>query len=101
AGICFLIASAFHPNRLLAIYFSNHVAKAFVAMTGSMSPTINPHDRVLANRLVPIRRWDVVVHHAPPESWRHLAEPESYNKRVIGLPGERIQIFNGQVAING
>ena len=41
------------------------------------------------------RRWEVVV-------FRNPASPgEAYVKRVAGLPGDRIQIMNGDVFING
>jgi len=41
------------------------------------------------------RRWEVVV-------FRNPASPgEAYVKRVTGLPGDRIQIINGDVFING
>lgn len=41
------------------------------------------------------RRWEVVV-------FRNPSSPsEAYVKRVVGLPGERIQIINGEVVING
>ena len=41
------------------------------------------------------RRWEPVVFHNP-------ASPgEAYVKRVVGLPGDRIRIINGDVYING
>lgn len=41
------------------------------------------------------RRWEVIV-------FRNPASPgEAYVKRVTGLPGERIQLVNGDVFING
>lgn len=41
------------------------------------------------------RRWEVVV-------FRNPASPgEAYVKRVTGLPGDRIQVINGDVFING
>ncbi|HRA88637.1 MAG TPA: signal peptidase I [Planctomycetaceae bacterium] len=41
------------------------------------------------------RRWEVVV-------FRNPSSPnEAYVKRVVGLPGDRIQIRNGDVFING
>jgi signal peptidase I len=39
-------------------------------------------------------RGDVVVFHAPDQ-------PKDYIKRVVGLPGETIQIDKGQVFVNG
>jgi len=40
------------------------------------------------------KRGDIIVFHAPDQ-------PKDYIKRVIGLPGEKIQIDKGQVLING
>lgn len=41
------------------------------------------------------RRWEVVVFQSPHEPSR------SYVKRVVGLPGESIQIVSGDIYING
>jgi signal peptidase I len=56
-------------------------------------------------QLVVIARWcywfrspergDIIVFHAPGSERRDLI------KRVVGLPGEQIQIANGQVLVNG
>ncbi len=60
----------------------------------------NSHgDQLLVQKHVydfrPPRRWEVVV-------FRNPASPgEAYVKRVAGLPGDRIQIINGDVFING
>lgn len=61
-----------------------------------MQPSLSPGDWVIAQRLrgAP-RRGDIVV-------FSHPAVPEmSVVKRVIGLPGEHVQIGNGQVHIDG
>src|ERR1700758_1509586 len=65
----------------------------------SMLPRLEDHDRLFINKFVyhitSIERGDVVVFHYP-------RDPEkSYIKRVIGLPGDRIQIDRGQVWLNG
>jgi signal peptidase I len=65
----------------------------------SMLPRLEDHDRLFINKFVyhftAIERDDVVVFHYP-------RDPEkSYIKRVIGLPGDRIRIVNGQVWVNG
>ncbi|MHC4679846.1 MAG: signal peptidase I, partial [Planctomycetota bacterium] len=41
------------------------------------------------------KRWDVIVFKNPPEP------TVNYIKRLIGLPGERIQIIDGDIYING
>lgn len=56
-------------------------------------------DRVLvrkdAYRFRPPRRWEVTVFRNPNRP------TEAYVKRIVGLPGERIQIRGGNVFING
>ena len=56
-------------------------------------------DRVLVDRsalLVALaRRWEVVVFHSPEEPAAMCV------KRVVGLPGESVQIPRGDVFING
>ena len=56
-------------------------------------------DRLLVQKFLfdirPPRRWEVAVFQSP-------AEPsQAYVKRVVGLPGDAIQIRRGDVAING
>ncbi len=65
----------------------------------SMLPRLEDRDRLFINKFVyhisAIERGDVVVFHYP-------RDPEkSYIKRVIALPGDRIQIDRGQVWLNG
>ena len=64
----------------------------------SMMPRLENSDRLFINKFIyhfsAIKRGDVVVFHYP-------RDPEkSYIKRVIALPGDRIQIINGHVWLN-
>lgn len=65
----------------------------------SMMPRLENHDRLFINKFVykfeAIDRGDVVVFHYP------LDPSKSYIKRVIGLPGDRVQIIHGHVWLNG
>lgn len=66
--------------------------------TGSMVPTIKEGTRIVGNRLAYIssvpKRGDIVIFYYPDN------EEEKYIKRVIGLPGEKVEIINGEVYIN-
>src|ERR1700761_6186787 len=77
--------------------------------TGSMKPTIMEGDRIFVNKLaydlkVPFTTWhlaqwdnpkrgDIVVFFSP-------ADGERLVKRVIGLPGDRIELRNDQLFVN-
>jgi signal peptidase I len=66
----------------------------------SMQPTLYAGDLVLVNRLAykfsPPHRGDVIIFHYPLDPNR-----EPYIKRVIGVPGDRIQVGGGRMLING
>lgn len=66
----------------------------------SMQPTLYEHDFVLVNKLAyqigQLQRKDVVVFRPPIE-----AEKEPYIKRVIGLPGDTVQMIGGTLHLNG
>ena len=78
--------------------------------TGSMKPTIMEGDRVFVNKLaydlkVPFTTWhlaqwdnpkrgDIVVFFSPADGLRLV-------KRVMGLPGDRIELANNELLVNG
>jgi signal peptidase I len=80
------------------------IATAFFMRTSpvdglSMEPRVHAGEVVLINTLAyrfgHIQRGDVVA-------FRHDApNPETYIKRVVGLPGERVAVSNGVVSIDG
>jgi signal peptidase I len=80
------------------------IATAFFMRTSpvdglSMEPRVHAGELVLINTLAyklgEIHRGDVVA-------FRHDAPtPETYLKRVVGLPGERVEVRDGVVSIDG
>jgi signal peptidase I len=88
-----------------------------------MQPTIEPNDRVMVNKLAyrvgDIQRGDVVVFLNPlePESEETIPEAvirsvleavgirtrghDDLIKRVIGLPGDTVEIVGGELLVNG
>lgn len=76
----------------------------FVIPSPSMVPTLQVGDRILVqeNPDYQPQRGDIVVFKPAEELQRLDPQPsEFYTKRVIGLPGETINISQGQVFING
>ena len=65
----------------------------------SMEPTLHNGEFIIVNklsyRLGEFSRGDVVVFHLPRDP------QQEYIKRVIGLPGDVVEVRNGQVHING
>ena len=64
----------------------------------SMAPLLTDQERIFINKFVyrfePIERGDVVVF------WYPLDRSKSFIKRVIGLPGETIEIRGGRLYVN-
>ncbi len=71
-------------------------SRRFAVVEDSMRPTLEPGDWVIARRHRGVPRRGAVVVFASPHNPQLLLI-----KRVIGLPGERITVANGQVHIDG
>jgi signal peptidase I len=91
----------------VALLVRNYVVQSFSIPSPSMTPTLATGDRLLVEKLSfqvrEVRRNEIVVFRVP-ESVKKRAGTNSeddFVKRVVGLPGDIIQIANSQVTING
>ena len=79
------------------------VIKAYSIPSGSMLPTLQINDRVIidqtAYRTQSPQRKDIVLFQ-PTETLRKQNFKEVFIQRVIGLPGETVEVKNGSVYIN-
>jgi len=70
------------------------VGRPFTVSGQSMYPTLHNGDHMIMSKLGGINRFDVVILKAPDED-------KEYIKRVIGMPGDTIEIKEGKLYING
>ena len=89
---------------LMALGIHTFVAELRYIPSASMEPTLEVGDRLLVEKLSyrfhPPQRNDLVVFKAPPELKAQNLHDDLI-KRVVGLPGDVVQIHDGQTLING
>lgn len=85
---------------VLAMVLRTFVIEGRIIPTGSMLPTLQLQDRVMVNKFIYYfkepQRGEIIVFR-PPDI---LGSKDDYIKRVIGLPGEKVEIKDGKVFIN-
>ncbi len=83
---------------IVGLFLTRVVIVNATVPTGSMEPTVMAGDRVIGFRLAYMfsrpERGDVVIFKYPDD------KSIQYLKRIIGLPGEKIQVLDGKVYIN-
>ena len=86
---------------ILGIVLAVGYGKITVMQEGSMDPTLNAGDVLLVNRMAyrfsTPKRGDIIVYKTGDDS----KKASTHIKRIIGLPGETVQIIDGEVYING
>jgi signal peptidase I len=91
---------------LIAILIVVFVVQPVRVEGQSMMPKLHDQDRIFVNKFIyglrewigdekPIKRGDIVVLLYPDDP------SKSYIKRVVGLPGEDVNVENGRLYING
>ena len=85
---------------VLALILRTFVIQAFWIPSGSMIPTLEIGDRVLVLKFwyhlpkVEPKRGDIIVFKYPVDPRRDFV------KRIIGLPGDKVEMRNGTVYVN-
>jgi len=86
-------------TALVVFFIRWKVVEPFYIPSPSMAPTLKPFDRILVNKLKlsvsEPHRWQVLVFKDPRNHSRNLV------KRLVGLPGETLQIIDGEIYIDG
>jgi len=104
AGRSFMIIAA-------VLAFRTFVAEPYRIPSDSMMPTLQDGDRIVVKKYAYSLRWpigdrpfyriatpsrgDVIVFRYPPDP------RQTYVKRVVGLPGDVVELKNDQVLVNG
>ena len=74
------------------VYF--FLGRPFTVSGASMYPTLHNGDRMVLSKVGDVHRFDVVILKAPDENVEYI-------KRVIGMPGDTVEMKNGVLYING
>lgn len=90
-------------SAILAFGIRTFVAEARYIPTGSMLPTLQINDRLIIDKVtynfrLP-QRGEIVVFN-PTEVLEQQNYHEAFIKRVIGLPGDTVEVKEGRVFIN-
>ena len=84
---------------LLIFVFLQTTIQSSIVLGSSMEPNLQEGQRLIINKAVyhfrAPERGDIIILHPPIEPQKE------YVKRVIGLPGDTVQVHNGKVYVNG
>lgn len=96
---------------LLALFIRAFVVQAFKIPSGSMEPTLQVGDHILVNKFIygirlPVTN-TIIIPVSEPEKgdiivFEYPVEPDKdFIKRVVGVPGDVVEIRNKKVYVNG
>ena len=102
-GCLLEIAETLALTLIIFFVIQTFVAQPYKVQQRSMQHTLEPEEYVLVDKLTPrfdtYKRGDIVVFTPPPDWVQEDGTP--FIKRVIGLPGETVDIHGGHVYIDG
>lgn len=89
---------------VIVVILRHFVIGMYFVPSGSMIPTLQLNDHVVVTKfsykIQEPKRGDIIVFKYPPNEEQGLKEV-FYVKRLIGLPGETLEIKDNKVIING
>lgn len=101
-GCLFEVVETLVLTVLIFLGIQTFVAQPYKVQQGSMETTLMPDQYVLVDKLsprwAPYSRGDIVVFD-PPETWSS-GGGVPFIKRIIGLPGDRVELRDGFVYAN-
>ena len=82
---------------IVAKIISTYIVQETIVSGTSMMPTLENADKVLIDKVIykadDLKRYDIIVF-----DYNHS---NVYVKRIVGLPGEKVMIIEGEVYVNG
>lgn len=88
---------------IMALFISSMFGEKVTVTGRSMEPELSQEEVVLINKMkysfIPPERGDIICFRLEDES--SYSDSQVYIKRIIGIPGETVQIKDGYVYING
>ncbi|MFI5262030.1 MAG: signal peptidase I [Candidatus Limnocylindrales bacterium] len=103
-GCLFEVLETLVLTIVIFLLIQNFVAQPYQVEQESMENTLQPGQYVLVDKLTPrfndYQRGDIIVFNPPGQAPGSPAEVP-FIKRIIGLPGDRIDFRNGDVYVNG
>ena len=102
-GCLFEVVETLVLTVVIFLGIQTFVAQPYRVQQTSMESTLLPDQYVLVDKLTPrwnaYQRGDIVVFDAP-ESWDSGTGGVPFIKRVIGLPGDTVELREGRVYVN-
>jgi len=99
-----VVESALMAIALVFLFIRPFVVQAFFIPSPSMYPTLSEGDHILVNKFVyrfrEPRINDIIVFKAPPKASDDGTEKD-FIKRLVGLPGDVIEVKEGALYRNG